>query len=93
MSFQAFRVSVWLPVIGFFHTHPNTREEGYRPAANRYDYQFLEEMGVPGMIKVMRVMSSYLSGRDADETLSHLESGAAVFIADGERLCSEGAPR
>lgn len=38
-------------VIGFFHTHPNTREEGYRPAANGYDYQFLEEMGVPGMIR------------------------------------------
>lgn len=38
-------------VIGFFHTHPNTQEERYRPAANWNDYKFLEAMGVPGMIR------------------------------------------
>ncbi|MFT3761567.1 MAG: RHS repeat-associated core domain-containing protein [Pseudoxanthomonas sp.] len=38
-------------VLGFFHTHPNTRAEGYMPNANGYDYLFQLEMGVPGMIR------------------------------------------
>lgn len=38
-------------VVGFFHTHPNTLAEGYQAYSNGYDYQFLEEMGVPGMVR------------------------------------------
>lgn len=38
-------------VLGFFHSHPNTREEGYAPGANSGDYRFLYYMGVPGMIR------------------------------------------
>ncbi|MEL4892303.1 RHS domain-containing protein [Xanthomonas protegens] len=38
-------------VLGFFHAHPNTREEGYMPRANGFDYQFQLYMGVPGMVR------------------------------------------
>lgn len=38
-------------VLGFFHTHPNTRDEGYMPNANIWDYHFQIEMEVPGMIR------------------------------------------
>ena len=38
-------------IVGFYHTHPNTREEGYGPNANRGDYNFLYYIGVPGMIR------------------------------------------
>lgn len=38
-------------VLGFFHTHPNTRDEGYMPNANIFDYDFQVQMEVPGMIR------------------------------------------
>ena len=38
-------------VKGYFHTHPNTRAEGYFPGTNGYDYDYQLQQGVPGMIR------------------------------------------
>ncbi|WP_313217074.1 RHS repeat-associated core domain-containing protein [Stenotrophomonas sp.] len=38
-------------VLGFFHTHPNTRAEGYDPFGNPGDATFMQQMGVPGLIR------------------------------------------
>ncbi|GAB2313674.1 RHS repeat domain-containing protein [Stenotrophomonas geniculata] len=38
-------------VKGYFHTHPNTRAEGYFPGTNGYDYEYQLQQGVPGMIR------------------------------------------
>jgi hypothetical protein len=38
-------------VVAWFHTHPNTRAEGYGPDPSPGDLGFTQSAGVPGIIK------------------------------------------
>ncbi|XVM85102.1 RHS domain-containing protein [Stenotrophomonas indicatrix] len=72
-------------VKGYFHTHPNTRAEGYFPGTNGYDYDYQLQQGVPGMIRGHEGYEFIPIPGGADEILQ-VDTWISAVPCSGDRL-------